>query len=179
MRSPSKASCCRHPRLRLTQGRRQLTLFLQQQSVVSPQVGWAHDPSSVGGNLAYGSEFYTCSNPVSAAPGLAAFPFVLVLAPPSARIGQMSGLATKTCVSCRGGVPPLKAEELAALEKQVDGWSVIEEHHITKTFTFPNFREALTFVNRVGELAEEQRHQPDIFLAWRKVGSTIWTHKLN
>src|SRR5258707_12354117 len=112
-------------------------------------------------------------------PGLAAFPFVLVLARPSARIGQMSGPATKTCVSCRGGVPPLKAEELAALGKQVDGWNVIEEHHITKTFKFPNFREALKFVNQVGNLAEEQGHHPDIFLAWGKVEITSWTHKIN
>jgi 4a-hydroxytetrahydrobiopterin dehydratase len=51
-------------------------------------------------------------------------------------------------------VAPLKGEELASLQKQVDGWSVIEEHHIMKAFTFPNFRGALTFVNRVGELAE-------------------------
>jgi len=50
-------------------------------------------------------------------------------------------------------VPRLKGEDLAALEKQVDGWNLIEEHRITKTFTFPNFRRALTFVNRVGELA--------------------------
>src|SRR5216684_4840536 len=98
-------TCRWHPGLSRAQGGRRPTLFLQQQSVVSPQVGWVHDLSSVGGNLAYGPEFYTCSNPVSAAPGLAAFPFVLVLAPLSARIGQMSGLATKTCVSCRGGVP--------------------------------------------------------------------------
>jgi 4a-hydroxytetrahydrobiopterin dehydratase len=91
----------------------------------------------------------------------------------------MSGLAAKTCVPCRGGVSPLKAEELAALEKQVDDWNVIEEHHITKTFTFLNFREALSFVNRVGELAEEQGHHPDISLAWGKVGITSWTHKIN
>ena len=80
---------------------------------------------------------------------------------------------------CRGGVSPLKGEELAALEKQVDDWNVIEEHHITKTFKFPNFREALSFVNRVGELAEEQGHHPDISLAWGKVGITSWTHKIN
>ena len=91
----------------------------------------------------------------------------------------MSGLAAKTCVPCRGGVSPLKGEELAALEKQVDDWNVIEEHHITKTFTFLNFREALSFVNRVGELAEEQGHHPDISLAWGKVGITSWTHKIN
>jgi 4a-hydroxytetrahydrobiopterin dehydratase len=91
----------------------------------------------------------------------------------------MSGLAAKTCVPCRGGVPPLKGEELTALKKQVDDWNVIEEHHITKTFKFPNFREALSFVNRVGELAEEQGHHPGISLAWGKVGITTWTHKIN
>ena len=91
----------------------------------------------------------------------------------------MSGLAANTCVPYRGGVPPLKGEELTTLQTQVDGWNVVEEHHITKTFTFPNFREALKFVNRVGELAEEQGHHPDISLAWGKVGITSWTHKIN
>lgn len=91
----------------------------------------------------------------------------------------MAGLAAKTCVPCRGGVPPLQGEELASLQTQLDGWNVVEEHHITKTFTFPNFREALKFVNRVGELAEEQGHHPDISLAWGKVGITSWTHKIN
>ena len=91
----------------------------------------------------------------------------------------MSGLAAKTCVPCRGGVPPLKGEELTALQTQVDGWIVVEEHHITKTFTFPDFREALGFVNRVGELAEVQGHHPDIFLTWGKVDITTWTHKIN
>jgi 4a-hydroxytetrahydrobiopterin dehydratase len=76
-------------------------------------------------------------------------------------------------------VPPLKGEDLAALEKQVDGWNVVEEHHITRTFKFPNFREALTFVNRVGELAEAQGHHPDIFLAWGRAEVTSWTHKIN
>src|SRR6266849_8405234 len=87
--------------------------------------------------------------------------------PPSAKIvPQMPDLATKACVPCRGGVPPLKGEELASLQKQVGGWNVIEEHHLTKAFKFPDFREAFKFVNRVGELAEEQGHHPDIFLAW-------------
>jgi 4a-hydroxytetrahydrobiopterin dehydratase len=104
----------------------------------------------------------------------------LTLAPLSARlVAVMSDLATKTCVPCRGGVPPLKGEELGSLQKQVDGWNVVEEHHVTKTFTFPNFREALKFVNQVGELAEEQGHHPDIFVAWGKVEITAWTHKIN
>jgi 4a-hydroxytetrahydrobiopterin dehydratase len=90
-----------------------------------------------------------------------------------------SELATKTCVPCRGEIPPLKGKELATLGNQLDGWNVIEEHHITKAFKFPNFREALKFANRVGELAEEQGHHPDISLAWGKVEITIWTHKIN
>src|SRR5712692_3562868 len=65
---------------------------------------------------------------------------------PSARIEPtMSDLATKTCVPCRGGVPPLKGEQLGSLQEHVDGWNVIEEHHITKAFTFPDFRGAFTF----------------------------------
>jgi 4a-hydroxytetrahydrobiopterin dehydratase len=91
----------------------------------------------------------------------------------------MSDLATKTCVPCRGGVPALKGAELAALQAQVDEWNVIEEHHITKTLKFPDFRAALKFVNQVGNLAEEQGHHPDIFLAWGRVEITIWTHKID
>ncbi len=91
----------------------------------------------------------------------------------------MSELASKNCVPCRGGVPPLKGEPLASLQKQVPGWNVIEEHHITKTFKFPNFRKALEFVNRVGELAEQQGHHPDIFLTWGKAEITLWTHAIN
>jgi 4a-hydroxytetrahydrobiopterin dehydratase len=91
----------------------------------------------------------------------------------------MSELATKSCVPCRGGVPPLKGAELAALARQVDAWKVVNEHHITKSFTFPNFRKALEFANRIGELAEEQGHHPDIYLAWGKVDVTVWTHKID
>jgi len=91
----------------------------------------------------------------------------------------MSDLASKTCVPCRGGVPPLKGEELAALKEQVSSWQVVEEHHLTKSFEFSDFRQALVFVNKVGELAEEQGHHPDITLAWGKVGVTIWTHKID
>ncbi len=89
----------------------------------------------------------------------------------------MSDLAAKTCVPCRGGTPPLRGEDRSV--KQVDGWNIIEEHHITRTFKFPDFRGALGFVNRVGELAEEQGHHPDIVLAWGKVEITTWTHKIN
>jgi len=91
----------------------------------------------------------------------------------------MSDLASKTCVPCRGGVPALKGQELQNLLRQVPGWEVIQEHHLHRAYTFPDFKSALAFVNRVGELAEEQGHHPDIFLTWGKVEVTIWTHKID
>lgn len=91
----------------------------------------------------------------------------------------MSELSSKTCVPCRGGVPPLEGAELQKLSKQVPEWKVVDGHHITRTFTFPDFRQALDFVNKVGELAETQGHHPDIFLTWGKAEITTWTHKIN
>jgi len=91
----------------------------------------------------------------------------------------MAELAEKQCVPCRGGVPPLKGAELEALRNQVPGWEAVNEHHLKKGFAFPDFQRALDFVNRVGAVAEEQGHHPDIFLAWGKVEITIWTHKID
>jgi len=92
---------------------------------------------------------------------------------------SMASLASKTCVPCRGGVPALKGKELETLHQQVPQWKVVDEHHLNRTFTFPDFKRALDFVNRVGALAEEQGHHPDIMLAWGKVEITLWTHKIN
>jgi 4a-hydroxytetrahydrobiopterin dehydratase len=91
----------------------------------------------------------------------------------------MSDLADRTCVPCRGGTLPLAGSELQLLSKEVPQWKVIDGHHLTRTFTFPDFRHALAFVNRVGELAEEQGHHPDILLAWGRAEVTTWTHKIN
>ena len=91
----------------------------------------------------------------------------------------VSELAAKQCVPCRGGVPPLKGVELASFERQVEGWAVVDQHHLTKTYKFPDFKKAIQFVDRVGELAEEQGHHPDIYLAWGKVEIKIWTHKID
>lgn len=90
-----------------------------------------------------------------------------------------SDLASKTCVPCRGGVPPLKGAELDRYRSQLPSWNVINEHHLEKTFKFPNFKTALAFTNQVGNLAEQQGHHPDILLAWGKVTVTVWTHKIN
>jgi len=91
----------------------------------------------------------------------------------------MSELASKICVPCREGVPPLAGKELEDLAKQVPQWKVIDGHHITRSFAFPDFRQALVFVNKVGEVAESQGHHPDILLSWGKAEITIWTHKTN
>ncbi len=91
----------------------------------------------------------------------------------------MAGLSAKTCVPCRGGVPPLRNDAIDNLLQQLSGWKVIDEHHLERTYPFPDFVTALAFVNRLGELAEQQGHHPDIFLAWGKVGVKIWTHKID
>jgi 4a-hydroxytetrahydrobiopterin dehydratase len=88
-------------------------------------------------------------------------------------------LAEKHCVPCRGGVPALTGVELEKMREQVSGWDVVSEHHLLKTYAFPDFRTALDFVNRVGELAEQEGHHPDIYLAWGKVEIKIWTHKID
>ena len=89
------------------------------------------------------------------------------------------GLAEKTCVPCRGGVPPLTAEQIRPLASQVDGWNVVNHHHIEKEFKFPDFKTALGFVNRVGTIAEEQGHHPDICFGWGNAEIRIWTHKID
>lgn len=91
----------------------------------------------------------------------------------------MTELAAKTCQPCKGGVPPLAGAELDALAKQVPQWKVFDAHHITRTFTFPDFKQALAFVNKAGAIAEEQGHHPDILLAWGKAEVTTYTHKIN
>ena len=92
----------------------------------------------------------------------------------------MSELAQKTCIPCKGGVPPLKGEELKTLlEKLGNSWNLIEAHHLEKEYLFNNIREGLDFTIKVGELAENQGHHPDIYLAWGKVRLTVWTHKID
>ena len=91
----------------------------------------------------------------------------------------MSDLASRQCVPCRGGVPPLNGEEIARLSPQLQGWDVINEHHLNKSYKFSNFAEAQSFVDRVGQLAEEQGHHPDICFGWGRAEISIWTHKIN
>ncbi|WP_420447646.1 4a-hydroxytetrahydrobiopterin dehydratase [Candidatus Palauibacter sp.] len=89
-------------------------------------------------------------------------------------------LAQQQCIPCRGGVPPLEGEALEALGHELGAeWRVVDGHHLEKEYRFPDFVTALGFVNRVGELAEEQNHHPDLFLAWGRAVVRIWTHKID
>ncbi len=84
------------------------------------------------------------------------------------------------CVPCKGGVPPLKGGAVKELlDRLGGGWQVVDEHHLEKEYRFENFREALDFTNRVGELAEEQGHHPDLYLSWGQVTVQVWTHKID
>ncbi len=91
----------------------------------------------------------------------------------------MTQLAERRCIPCRGGVSPLTADGIAPLLDQLQGWEVVEDHHLRKLVRFPDFENALAFVNQVGEVAEAEDHHPDIYLAWGKVEITLWTHKID
>ncbi|MFP6565377.1 MAG: 4a-hydroxytetrahydrobiopterin dehydratase [Myxococcota bacterium] len=87
-------------------------------------------------------------------------------------------LAEQDCVPCRGGVPPLTAEQIAPLAAQTPGWKVVDDHHIVREYGFPDFATALAFVNGVGAEAEAQGHHTDLELAWGRVGVTLYSHKI-
>jgi 4a-hydroxytetrahydrobiopterin dehydratase len=90
----------------------------------------------------------------------------------------MQELAARKCEPCEKGTPAVKGAELRQLYSQLDGWTLVNEHHLEKEYLFKDFREALDFVNRLGEVAEQEGHHPDIFLAWGKVKVTLWTHSV-
>ena len=90
----------------------------------------------------------------------------------------MSDLASKRCVPCEGGTPPIQGEELKSLLGQLDGWELADGKRLEKEYRFPDFLAALAFVNRLGQVAEEQGHHPDIYLTWGKVRVTLSTHSI-
>ena len=95
-------------------------------------------------------------------------------------MSQIGELSKKKCVPCSGEIPPLKGEQLNHLLAQLGhGWSILDEHHLKKDFFFPDFKTALAFTNKIGELAEQEGHHPDIYLAYGKVTILLWTHKID
>lgn len=92
----------------------------------------------------------------------------------------MNELAARKCIPCSGGIPPLRGSEIEQLRAKLGGgWNVVDEHHLEKEYSFDDFKRALEFTNKVGEIAEGEGHHPDIYLAWGLVRLTIWTHKID
>ena len=89
-------------------------------------------------------------------------------------------LDEKSCIPCQGGILPLSKDESAEFLQKIEGWSLSDvATHISRNFEFKNFKDALVFVNKVGEIAENENHHPDITLGWGYVGIIIQTHKIN
>jgi 4a-hydroxytetrahydrobiopterin dehydratase len=91
----------------------------------------------------------------------------------------MVDLVSKNSIPSRRDVPALKVAELHNLSHQLPNWEVVNDHHIRRSFKFPDFQKALDFVNRVGAIAEELGHHPEILLSWGKAEITAWTHAMN
>lgn len=88
-------------------------------------------------------------------------------------------LHKKRCAACTVGAKPLNDSEIAEyMESLSEDWTVVDSHHLERVFKFKNFKEALDYVNKLGELAEDEQHHPDISLSWGKVGVTLFTHKI-
>ena len=91
----------------------------------------------------------------------------------------MEKLSNKKCVPCEGGIDPLIRAEFEAYLEQLPEWEVINDKAIERLLIFKDFKQALAFVNKAGEIAEEEGHHPDLFIhQWNKVKVSLWTHAI-
>jgi 4a-hydroxytetrahydrobiopterin dehydratase len=93
----------------------------------------------------------------------------------------MEELGQARCIPCEGGVAPADDIEITGYLAQLQGWQLLEVDgvkRLTKSFSFKNFARALSFTNRVGELAEQEGHHPALLTEWGKVTVTWWTHSI-
>ena len=89
-------------------------------------------------------------------------------------------LADQQCIPCRGGVPPLPRARIDELLRELgSGWALTATGHLLRTYEFADFAAAMAFANRVGDIAEQQGHHPDVYVAWGKCGVEVWTHKID
>jgi 4a-hydroxytetrahydrobiopterin dehydratase len=88
-------------------------------------------------------------------------------------------LSERSCVPCKGGVPPLDAEEIAQLQSEVKGWQVLDNKRLVKHFKFDDFKQAMDLADRVAVIAEEQGHHPDLLVRWGELKVEVWTHKID
>jgi 4a-hydroxytetrahydrobiopterin dehydratase len=91
----------------------------------------------------------------------------------------MTILAERECIPCKGDTPTLTGEQIAKFQPQVPEWSIENTHNLKRRFLFQDFRDALVFVNKAGELAEQQGHHPDICFGWGYAEFKVWTHAID
>ena len=90
-----------------------------------------------------------------------------------------SALAEKSCIPCRGGIPPLTREEAETYHRQAPDWSLADDAgRLERTFRFKNFREAFAFVEQAAALAEAEGHHPDIGFGWGYATVSLRTKKI-
>ena len=99
---------------------------------------------------------------------------------PFARSKNMSDLSEKKCVACEGDIPAFDTKEIHKYLKKIDGWNVKNNEdksfYLIKDFKFNNFKESQTFINKVGDIAEQENHHPDIEILYCKVTISLTTH---
>lgn len=85
----------------------------------------------------------------------------------------------QACTPCRGGIPPLDIDVARRHLEQTPAWNLLDDGgQIQRTFRFSNFRESLDFVREVGELAEQERHHPEIAFGWGYATISLRTKKI-
>lgn len=87
-------------------------------------------------------------------------------------------LSEKSCVPCRGGIPPLTREEIEPLFKELKGWEVKDDSRLLKSYKFKDFKSSLDLAIKIGELAESENHHPDLLVRWGELGIELWTHAI-
>jgi 4a-hydroxytetrahydrobiopterin dehydratase len=88
-------------------------------------------------------------------------------------------LATETCLPCQAGAPTLTEAELEVLLPQLPGWSVVDQHHLQRSLSFPDFQSALDWVTAAGAICEAQGHHAEFTLGWGHAEAILYTHKVD
>jgi 4a-hydroxytetrahydrobiopterin dehydratase len=94
----------------------------------------------------------------------------------------MNDLLNKKCAPCEGGVLPFDISEIHKYQKKVDGWDIIKNEkkkfYLYKKYEFKNFLESKIFINKVGDISENEGHHPDISFGWGYAEIKITTHAI-
>ena len=89
-------------------------------------------------------------------------------------------LNEKRCIPCEGGVPPLTHEEIEPFYAELNPeWKVVDAHHLERKWSFEDFATALDFLNKAGQICEDEFHHADFEIGWGRVNAVIYTHKID